>query len=42
MLLQDLTTAEAILPALEEAFTIGRASQVPVIISHLKCAGIVK
>ena len=31
---------EAILPALQEAFTIGRVSQVPVIVSHLKCAGI--
>lgn len=31
---------EAILPALDEAFTIGRVSQVPVVISHLKCAGI--
>jgi N-acyl-D-aspartate/D-glutamate deacylase len=32
--------AEAILDAMNEAFEIGRKSQVPVIISHLKCAGI--
>lgn len=32
---------EAILDAMNEAFTIGRANQVPVIVSHLKCAGIV-
>lgn len=31
---------EAILDAMREAFTIGRESRVPVIISHLKCAGI--
>lgn len=31
---------EAILDAMDEAFTIGRGSRVPVIISHLKCAGI--
>lgn len=30
----------AILDAMEEAFTIGRDSGVPVIISHLKCAGV--
>ncbi|MFT4114755.1 N-acyl-D-amino-acid deacylase family protein [Silvibacterium sp.] len=31
---------ETILDALREAFTIGDQSQVPVIVSHLKCAGI--
>jgi len=31
---------EAILAAMSEAFEIGRLSHVPVIISHLKCAGI--
>jgi N-acyl-D-amino-acid deacylase len=31
---------EAILDAMREAFEIGRLSNVPVIISHLKCAGI--
>ncbi len=31
---------EAILDAMNEAFTVGRLSHVPVIISHLKCAGI--
>jgi N-acyl-D-aspartate/D-glutamate deacylase len=30
----------AILDAMQEAFTIGRATGAPVIISHLKCAGI--
>jgi N-acyl-D-amino-acid deacylase len=30
----------AILDAMEEAFTIGRGSDAPVIISHLKCAGV--
>jgi len=30
----------AILEAMEEAFEIGRLSKVPVIISHLKCAGV--
>jgi N-acyl-D-amino-acid deacylase len=30
---------DAILDAMSEAFTIGRLSQVPTIISHLKCAG---
>ncbi len=30
----------AILDAMNEAFTIGRLSRIPVIISHLKCAGI--
>lgn len=34
------TETEAILEAMEEAFTIGRMSRVPVIVSHLKCAGI--
>lgn len=34
------TEADAILDAMAEAFTIGRASRVPVIVSHLKCAGI--
>ncbi|HTB98881.1 MAG TPA: D-aminoacylase [Terracidiphilus sp.] len=34
------TEADAILDAMSEAFTIGRASRVPVIVSHLKCAGI--
>jgi N-acyl-D-aspartate/D-glutamate deacylase len=31
---------EAILDAMDEAFEIGRLSKVPVIVSHLKCAGI--
>ncbi len=34
------TEAEAILDAMQEAFAIGRASDAPVIVSHLKCAGI--
>jgi N-acyl-D-aspartate/D-glutamate deacylase len=34
------TETEAILDAMNEAFEIGRLSRVPVIISHLKCAGI--
>jgi N-acyl-D-amino-acid deacylase len=34
------TETEAILEAMNEAFSIGRMSNVPVIISHLKCAGI--
>jgi N-acyl-D-aspartate/D-glutamate deacylase len=34
------TETEAILDAMDEAFKIGRLSKVPVIISHLKCAGI--
>jgi len=34
------TEAEAILDAMQEAFAIGRASEAPVIVSHLKCAGI--
>jgi N-acyl-D-aspartate/D-glutamate deacylase len=32
--------ADAILDAMHEAFEIGRLSRVPVIVSHLKCAGI--
>jgi N-acyl-D-aspartate/D-glutamate deacylase len=31
---------EAILDAMNEAFEIGRSTRVPVIVSHLKCAGI--
>ena len=31
---------EAILNAMNEAFAVGRESRVPVIISHLKCAGV--
>jgi N-acyl-D-amino-acid deacylase len=31
---------EAILDAMDEAFEIGRQNKVPVIVSHLKCAGI--
>jgi N-acyl-D-amino-acid deacylase len=31
---------EAILDAMSEAFEVGRLNQVPVIVSHLKCAGI--
>jgi N-acyl-D-aspartate/D-glutamate deacylase len=31
---------EAIIDALREAFTVGRECRVPVVISHLKCAGI--
>jgi N-acyl-D-aspartate/D-glutamate deacylase len=34
------TETEAILDAMNEAFEIGRRAQVPVIVSHLKCAGI--
>lgn len=34
------TETEAILDAMSEAFEIGRLSHVPVILSHLKCAGI--
>jgi len=33
------TEADAILDAMHEAFEIGRLSKVPVIVSHLKCAG---
>ncbi len=34
------TETDAILDAMDEAFHIGRSSQSPVVISHLKCAGI--
>jgi N-acyl-D-amino-acid deacylase len=34
------TEAEGILDAMHEAFRVGRSSRVPVILSHLKCAGI--
>ncbi len=34
------TEAEGVLDAMQEAFAIGRATRVPVIVSHLKCAGI--
>lgn len=34
------TEADAILDAMSEAFTIGRESHVPVVLSHLKCAGV--
>jgi len=34
------TEAEAILEAMQESFNIGNLSHVPVIISHLKCAGV--
>jgi N-acyl-D-amino-acid deacylase len=34
------TEADRILDAMDEAFAIGRSSHVPVIVSHLKCAGI--
>ncbi len=34
------TETEGILDAMHEAFLIGRESEVPVIVSHLKCAGI--
>lgn len=34
------TESDAILDAMDEAFRIGKYSQSPVIISHLKCAGI--
>jgi N-acyl-D-amino-acid deacylase len=34
------TEADAILDAMDEAFRIGRYAQSPVVISHLKCAGI--
>jgi N-acyl-D-amino-acid deacylase len=34
------TETDAILDAMEESFSIGRKSHVPVVISHLKCAGI--
>lgn len=32
--------SDAVLDAMNEAFRIGRASRVPIVISHLKCAGI--
>jgi len=34
------TETEHILDAMDEAFEIGRISRVPVVVSHLKCAGI--
>jgi N-acyl-D-amino-acid deacylase len=34
------TEGDAILEAMDEAFAIGRQNKVPVIVSHLKCAGI--
>lgn len=34
------TETEKILDAMQEAFEIGRLSRVPVVVSHLKCAGI--
>ena len=34
------TEGDEILDAMREAFAIGRASRVPVVVSHLKCAGI--
>ena len=34
------TEAEAIVEAMREAFQVGRQCQVPVVISHLKCAGV--
>ena len=34
------TESEAILDAMNEAFAIGRSADVPVVVSHLKCAGI--
>jgi len=34
------TETDAILDAMDEAFRIGRAGESPVVISHLKCAGI--
>jgi N-acyl-D-aspartate/D-glutamate deacylase len=34
------TEADAVLEAMQEAFDLGRRDNVPVIISHLKCAGI--
>ncbi len=33
------TEGDAVLEAMQEAFMIGRESKVPVIVSHLKCAG---
>ncbi|MGB6973830.1 MAG: D-aminoacylase [Terracidiphilus sp.] len=34
------TEADAVLDALDEAFRIGRHARVPVVVSHLKCAGV--
>lgn len=34
------TESEAILDAMDEAFAIGRSASAPVVVSHLKCAGI--
>jgi len=34
------TETDAILDAMDEAFRIGRSSESPIVISHLKCAGI--
>jgi len=34
------TEADAILDAMKEAFTIGSESRAPVVLSHLKCAGV--
>ena len=34
------TETDAILDAMDEAFRIGRSAQSPVVVSHLKCAGI--
>lgn len=34
------TETETILDSMSEAFTIGRSNHVPVVISHLKCAGV--
>lgn len=34
------TETDAILESMSEAFTIGRESRVPVVLSHLKCAGV--
>ncbi|HVC46347.1 MAG TPA: D-aminoacylase [Terracidiphilus sp.] len=34
------TEADAVLDALDEAFCIGRHARVPVVVSHLKCAGV--
>lgn len=34
------TETDRILDAMQEAFTIGQRSRVPVVISHLKCAGV--
>jgi N-acyl-D-amino-acid deacylase len=34
------TESDAVLDALDEAFRIGRHARVPVVVSHLKCAGV--